>query len=218
MPVVVAALEAMSDPPLPCMAPSRAGRLGTSWSSTAPQAAPRLQAARTSSPRWRANATVGRAIRSSFSIAWALSPGSRQVDAGPSRQVQLLHRGERGRESLGAASRGAWVRAGASTVTVFAPRGRTTSSATTARRRRRSLVTLGDTMASLGSFSPGSPSWSSHRSTCRSRAGRVDQARLKEDLYARARRTRADLKRGASWPAPSSRATRRSGCIGAGAR
>jgi hypothetical protein len=58
-------------------------------------------------------------------------------------------------------------------------------------------VTLGDTMASLGSFSPGQSFvvLAPEHVKILARDGWT-KARIREDLYGRARRTRADLKRG----------------------
>src|SRR5207253_1970351 len=87
---------------------------------------------------------------------------------------------------------------GASTVTVFAAEGPHNVLSHYGETAEAILVTLGDTMASLGSFSPGQSFvvLAPEHVQILARDGWSSKRRLKEDLYARARRTRADLKRG----------------------
>ena len=148
-------------------------------------------------PGWRANATVGRAIRLIILNCLGAQPGvldkSTQGHPGKFTYCIAEHEEENPWSPLHV-ERG-FARE-TSTVTVFAaeaPHNVLTHYGETA---DAILVTLGDTMASLGSFSGGQSFvvLAPEHVRILARDGWT-KPRIKADLYARARRTRAELKR-----------------------
>ena len=207
LPVVLAALEAMADP-----AYNLHGAI-TSTGGSAPLVVvngPVRHALGINAgvnlfgPGWRANATIGRALRLVILNCLGAQPGvlDRSTQGHPGKYTFCI--GELEEESP-------WepfhVERGfardASTVTVFAAEGPHNVLTHYGHDAEAILVTLGDAMAGLGSFSPGQSFLVLAPEHVRilARDGWT-KARLREALYARARRTLADLKRAGKVPGP----------------
>ncbi len=207
MPVVLAALEAMGDP-----AYNLHGAI-TSTGGSAPLVVVNGPVRRALGinggvnlfgPGWRANATIGRALRLVILNCLGAQPGvlDRSTQGHPGKYSFCI--GELEEESP-------WdpfhVEHGfapdASTVTVFAAEGPHNVLTHYGHDAEAILVTLADTMAGLGSFSPGQSFLVLAPEHVRilARDGWT-KPRLRDTLYARARRSVADLKRAGKVPGP----------------
>jgi len=202
MPVLVAALEAMGDPAFTLHgAITSTGGSATLVVVNGPIRR-RLDfnsGANVFGPGWRANATVGRAIRLITLNCLGAQPGvlDKSTQGHPGKYSYCIAEGEEENPWEPLHVERGFAR-GASTVTVFAAEGPHNVLSHYGETAEAILVTLGDTMASLGSFSPGQSFvvLAPEHVQILARDGWSSKRRLKEDLYARARRTRADLKRG----------------------
>jgi hypothetical protein len=153
-------------------------------------------------PGWRANATIGRTIRLVTLNCLGALPGvlDRSTQGHPGKYTFCIAENE---------EESPWeplhVERGfsrdASTVTVFAAEGPHNALTHYGLTADAILVTLADTMASLGSFSPGQSFvvLAPEHVAILARDGWT-KPRIKEALYGQARRTRADLKRGGKVP------------------
>jgi hypothetical protein len=201
MPVLVAALEAMSDPAFTLHgAITSTGGSATLVVVNGPIRR-RLDfndGANVFGPGWRANATVGRAIRLITLNCLGAQPGvlDKSTQGHPGKYSYCIAENEEENPWEPLHVEHGFARE-ASTVTVFAAEGPHNVLSHYGETAEAILVTLGDTMASLGSFSPGQSFvvLAPEHVQILARDGWT-KPRLKEDLYARARRTRADLKRG----------------------
>src|SRR5262245_11008722 len=148
-------------------------------------------------PGWRANATVGRAIRLVTLNCLGALPGvlDKSTQGHPGKYSYCIAENEEENPWAPLHVERGFARE-ASTVTVFAaeaPHNVLTHYGETA---DAILLTLGDTMASLGSFSGGQSFVVLAPEHVRILArDSWTKPRIKAELYARARRTRADLKR-----------------------
>jgi hypothetical protein len=153
-------------------------------------------------PGWRANATIGRAIRLVTLNCLGALPGvlDRSTQGHPGKYTYCIAEHEEASpwEPLHV-ERG--FAPEASTVTVFAAEGPHNALSHYGLGAEAILVTVGDTMASLGSFSPGQSfvALAPEHVAILARDG-FTKPRIKEALYGYARRTRADLKRGGKLP------------------
>jgi hypothetical protein len=149
-------------------------------------------------PGWRANATVGRAIRLITLNCLGAQPGvlDKSTQGHPGKYSYCIAENEEENPWVPLHVEYGFARE-ASTVTVFAAEAPHNVLSHYGETADAILVSLGDTMASLGSFSPGQSFvvLAPEHVKILARDGWT-KARIKEDLYARARRTRADLKRG----------------------
>jgi hypothetical protein len=205
MPVLIAALEAMADD---------AFTLHGSITSTGGSATllvvngPIRQTlsinggANVFGPGWRANATIGRAIRLITLNCLGALPGvlDRSTQGHPGKYTYCIAENEEESPWEPLHVERGFARE-ASTVTVFAaesPHNVLTHYGQTA---EAIIVALADTMAALGSFSPGQSFVvvAPEHVAMLARDG-WDKPRIKAALHARARRTRADLKRGGKLP------------------
>ena len=149
-------------------------------------------------PGWRANATVGRAIRLITLNALGAQPGvlDRSTQGHPGKYAYCIAENEEESpwEPLHV-TRG--FARGASTVTVFAAEGPHNVLSHYGATADAIIVAIADSMAGLGSFSRGESVvvLAPEHVAMLARDGWT-KPRLREALYARARRTRADLKRG----------------------
>jgi hypothetical protein len=207
MPVVLAALEAMADP-----AYNLHGAI-TSTGGSAPLVVVNGPVARALGinagvnlfgPGWRANATIGRALRLVILNCLGAQPGvlDRSTQGHPGKYTFCV--AELEEESP-------WeplhVERGfprdASAVTVFAAEGPHNALTHYGHDAEAILVTLADAMAGLGSFSPGQSFLVLAPEHVRilARDGWT-KPKLREALYTRARRTLAELKRAGKVPGP----------------
>ncbi len=149
-------------------------------------------------PGWRANATIGRAIRLITLNCLGALPGllDRSTQGHPGKYSYCIAELEEENpwEPLHVA-RG--LTPGTSAVTVFAAEGPHNVLSHYGETAEAVIVALADTMASLGSFSPGESFvvLAPEHVQILARDGWT-KPRIREALYARARRTVADLKRG----------------------
>jgi hypothetical protein len=153
-------------------------------------------------PGWRANATIGRAIRLVTLNCLGALPGvlDRSTQGHPGKYTFCIAENE---------EESPWeplhVERGfpreASTVTVFAAEGPHNALSHYGLTADAILVTIADTMACLGSFSAGQSFvvLAPEHVAILARDGWT-KPRIREALYAQARRTRADLKRGGKIP------------------
>jgi hypothetical protein len=207
MPVILAALEAMADP-----AYNLHGAI-TSTGGSAPLVVVNGPVARALGinagvnlfgPGWRPNATIGRALRLVILNCLGAQPGvlDRSTQGHPGKYTFCV--AELEEESP-------WeplhVERGfppdASAVTVFAAEGPHNVLTHYGHDAEAILVTLADAMAGLGSFSPGQSFLVLAPEHVRilARDGWT-KPKLREALYARARRTLAELKRAGKVPGP----------------
>ncbi len=153
-------------------------------------------------PGWRANATLGRAIRLITLNCLGAEPGvlDRSTQGHPGKYSFCIAENEEENpwQPLHV-DRG--LPRDTSAVTVFAAEGPHNALSHYGPTASAVLVTLADTMACLGSFSPGESFvvLAPEHVTILARDGWT-KARIKDTLYAGARRTRADLKRGGKLP------------------
>jgi hypothetical protein len=149
-------------------------------------------------PGWRANATIGRAIRLITLNCLGAQPGllDRSTQGHPGKYSYCIAELEEENpwEPLHV-TRG--LARGTSAVTVFAAEGPHNVLSHYGERAEAVIVALADTMASLGSFSPGESFvvLAPEHVAILARDGWTKPC-IREALYARARRTVADLKRG----------------------
>jgi len=201
MPVLVAALEAMGDPAFTLHgAITSTGGSATLLVVNGPirRRLDLNSGANVFGPGRRANATIGRAIRLITLNCLGAQPGvlDKSTQGHPGKYSYCIAENEEESpwEPLHV-ERG--FAADTSTVTAFAAEGPHNVLSHYGETAEAILVTLGDTMAALGSFSPGQSFvvLAPEHVQILARDGWT-KARLEEDLYRRARRTRADLKRG----------------------
>ncbi len=200
MPVLVAALRAMGDPAFTLHgAITSTGGSATLLVVNGPirQRLGFNSGTNVFGPGWRANATVGRAIRLITLNCLGAQPGvlDKSTQGHPGKYTYCIAENEEENPWPPLHVERGFAR-DTSTVTVFAaeaPHNGLTHYGETA---DAILVTLGDTMASLGSFSGGQSFvvFAPEHVKILARDGWT-KPRIKADLYARARRTRADLKR-----------------------
>jgi hypothetical protein len=201
MPVLVAALQAMADPAFTLHgAITSTGGSATLVVVNGPVRA-RLgfnSGTNVFGPGWRANATVGRAIRLITLNCLGALPGvlDKSTQGHPGKYSYCIAENEEENPWVPLHVEYGFARE-ASTVTVFAAEAPHNVLSHYGETAEAILITLADTMASLGSFSPGQSFvvLAPEHVKILARDGWT-KARIKEDLYARARRTRADLKRG----------------------
>jgi hypothetical protein len=149
-------------------------------------------------PGWRANATIGRAIRLVTLNCLGAQPGllDRSTQGHPGKYSYCIAELEEENpwEPLHV-TRG--LAPGTSAVTVFAAEGPHNVLSHYGETAEAVIVALADTMAGLGSFSPGESFvvLAPEHVAILARDGWT-KPRIREALYARARRTVADLKRG----------------------
>jgi len=201
MPVIVAALEAMADPAFTLHgAITSTGGSATLVVVNGPiRGALGLNAAgNVFGPGWRANATIGRAIRLITLNCLGASPGvlDRSTQGHPGKYSYCIAELEEENpwEPLHV-TRG--LPRETSAVTVFAAEGPHNVLSHYGERAESVVMALADTMAALGSFSPGESFvvLAPEHVQILARDGWT-KATIREALYARARRTVADLKRG----------------------
>jgi hypothetical protein len=153
-------------------------------------------------PGWRANGTIGRAIRLVTLNCLGALPGvlDRCTQGHPGKYTYCIAENEEESPWEPLHVERGYPRE-ASTVTVFAAEGPHNALTHYGLTADAIIVTLADTMASLGSFSPGQSFvvLAPEHVAILARDGWT-KGRIKEALYARARRTRADLKRGGKVP------------------
>jgi hypothetical protein len=153
-------------------------------------------------PGWRANATIGRAIRLVTLNCLGALPGvlDRSTQGHPGKYTYCIAENEDDSPWEPLHVERGFAR-DASTVTVFAAEGPHNALTHYGLTADAIIVTLADTMACLGSFSPGQSFvvLAPEHVAILARDGWT-KPRIKDALYARARRTRADLKRGGKIP------------------
>jgi hypothetical protein len=207
MPVILAALEAMADP-----AYNLHGAI-TSTGGSAPLVVVNGPVARALGinagvnlfgPGWRPNATIGRALRLVILNCLGAQPGvlDRSTQGHPGKYTFCV--AEQEEESPWEplhVERG--LPRDASAVTVFAAEGPHNVLTHYGLDAEAILVTVADAMAGLGSFSPGQSFLVLAPEHVRilARDGWT-KPKLREALYARARRTLAELKRAGKMPGP----------------
>jgi hypothetical protein len=207
MPVVLAALQAMADP-----AYNLHGAI-TSTGGSAPLVVVNGPVARALGinagvnlfgPGWRANATIGRALRLVILNCLGAQPGTldRSTQGHPGKYSYCIAELEEDSPWDPLHVERGFPR-DASAVTVFAAEGPHNVLTHYGHDAEAILVTLADTMAGLGSFSPGQSFLVLAPEHVRilARDGWTKPA-LREALYARARRTLAELKRAGKTPGP----------------
>jgi hypothetical protein len=207
MPVVLAALEAMADP-----AYNLHGAI-TSTGGSAPFVVVNGPVARALGinagvnlfgPGWRANATIGRALRLVVLNCLGAQPGvlDRSTQGHPGKYTFCVAELEDGSPWEPFHVERGFPRE-ASTVTVFAAEGPHNVLTHYGHDADAIVLTLADAMAGLGSFSPGQSFLVLAPEHVRilARDGWT-KPRLREALYARARRTAAELKRAGKVPGP----------------
>jgi hypothetical protein len=205
MPVLLAALEAMADPAFTLHgAITSTGGSATLVVVNGP-IRKRLgfnAGGNVFGPGWRANATLGRAIRLITLNCLGAQPGllDRSTQGHPGKYTYCIAELEEESpwEPLHVA-RG--VPRDSSAVTVFAAEGPHNVLSHYGETAEAIVVAIADTMACLGSFSPGESFvvLAPEHVQILARDGWT-RARLREALYAGARRTVADLKRGGKLP------------------
>src|SRR5439155_7055934 len=149
-------------------------------------------------PGWRANATIGRAIRLVTLNCLGAQPGllDRSTQGHPGKYTYCIAELEEENPWTPLhVDRG--LRREASAVTVYAAEAPHNVLSHYGESAEAVIVAIADTMASLGSFSPGESFvvLAPEHVQIPARDGWT-KPRIREGLYARARRTRADLKRG----------------------
>jgi hypothetical protein len=201
MPVLLAALEAMADPAFTLHgAITSTGGSATLVVVNGPirQRLGFNAAGNVFGPGWRANATIGRAIRLITLNCLGALPGllDRSTQGHPGKYSYCIAELEEANpwEPLHV-TRG--LPRESSAVTVFAAEGPHNVLSHYGETAEAVVVALADAMAGLGSFSPGESFivLAPEHVQILARDGWT-KPRLREALYARARRTRADLKRG----------------------
>jgi hypothetical protein len=201
MPVILAALEAMADPAFTLHgAITSTGGSATLVVVNGPirQRLGLNAGGNVFGPGWRANATIGRAIRLITLNCLGALPGllDRSTQGHPGKYSYCIAELEEANpwEPLHV-TRG--LPAGSSAVTVFAAEGPHNVLSHYGETAESVVVALADTMASLGSFSPGESFvvLAPEHVQILTRDGWTKTS-LREALYKRARRTVADLKRG----------------------
>ena len=153
-------------------------------------------------PGWRANATIGRAIRLVTLNCLGASPGvlDKSTQGHPGKYTFCIAENEEENPWEPYHVERGFTRE-TSTVTVYAAEGPHNALSHYGLTADAIIVTVADTMASLGSFSPGESFvvLAPEHVAILARDGWT-KPRIKEALYAGARRTRADLKRGGKIP------------------
>ena len=153
-------------------------------------------------PGWRANATVGRAIRLITLNCLGAQPGvlDRSTQGHPGKYTYCIAEHEEENPWTPLHVDRGFAR-DTSTVTVFAAEGPHNVLSHYGPTADAIVFALADTMASLGSFSPGESFvvLAPEHVKILARDGWT-KPRIREAVYARARRTRADLKRGGKLP------------------
>ena len=149
-------------------------------------------------PGWRANATIGRAVRLITLNCLGALPGllDRSTQGHPGKYTYCIAELEEENPWTPLhVDRG--LPRGASAVTVYAAESPHNVLSHYGESAEAVLVAMADTMASLGSFSPGESFivLAPEHVQILARDGWTKPS-IREALYARARRTRADLKRG----------------------
>jgi hypothetical protein len=201
MPVLLAALEAMADPAFTLHgAITSTGGSATLVVVNGPirQRLGLNAGGNVFGPGWRANATIGRAIRLVTLNCLGAQPGllDRSTQGHPGKYSYCIAELEEENpwEPLHV-TRG--LAPGTSAVTVFAAEGPHNVLSHYGEMAESVIVALADTMASLGSFSPGESFvvLAPEHVAILARDGWT-KPRIREALYTRARRTVADLKRG----------------------
>jgi hypothetical protein len=207
MPVLLAALQAMADPAFTLHgAITSTGGSATLLVINGPiRHQLGLNAAgNVFGPGWRANATIGRAIRLITLNCLGASPGllDRSTQGHPGKYSYCIAELEEENpwEPLHV-TRG--LPPGTSAVTVFAAEGPHNVLSHYGETAESVVVAIADTMAALGSFSPGESFvvLAPEHVQILARDGWT-KASIREALYARARRTVADLKRGGKTAGP----------------
>jgi hypothetical protein len=207
MPVLLAALEAMADP-----AYNLHGAI-TSTGGSAPLVVVNGPVARALGinagvnlfgPGWRANATIGRALRLVILNCLGAQPGTldRSTQGHPGKYSYCIAELEEDSPWEPLHVERCFPR-NASAVTVFAAEGPHNVLTHYGHDAEAILVTLADAMAGLGSFSPGQSFLVLAPEHVRilARDGWTKPA-LREALHARTRRTLAELKRAGKTPGP----------------
>jgi len=201
MPVILAALDAMGDPAFTIHgAITSTGGSATLVVVNGPirQRLGFNSSTNVFGPGWRANATVGRAIRLITLNCLGAQPGvlDKSTQGHPGKYSYCIAESEEENPWEPLHVERGFART-ASTVTVFAAEAPHNVLSHYGETADAILVALGDTMASLGSFSPGQSFvvLAPEHVKILARDGWT-KSRIKAELYARARRTRADLKRG----------------------
>jgi hypothetical protein len=201
LPVLLAALDAMADPAFTLHgAITSTGGSATLLVVNGPirHALNLNSGANVFGPGWRANATIGRAIRLVTLNCLGALPGvlDKSTQGHPGKYTFCIAENEEASpwEPLHV-DRG--FTRDTSTVTVYAAEGPHNTQSHYGLTADAILVTIADTMAALGSFSPGESFvvLAPEHVAILARDGWT-KPRIREALYAGARRTRADLKRG----------------------
>jgi hypothetical protein len=207
MPVLVAALDAMADPAFSLHgAITSTGGSATLLVINGPvRHAVALNAgANVFGPGWRANATIGRAIRLVTLNCLGALPGvlDKSTQGHPGKYTFCIAENEEASPWEPFHVDRGFAR-DTSAVTVYAAEGPHNALSHYGLTADAILVTLADTMASLGSFSPGESFvvLAPEHVAILARDG-FTKPKIKETLYAAAKRTRADLKRGGKVPGP----------------
>jgi hypothetical protein len=153
-------------------------------------------------PGWRANATIGRAIRLITLNCLGASPGvlDKSTQGHPGKYTFCIAENEEANPWEPLHVERGFARE-VSAVTVYAAEAPHNVLSHYGLTADAIIVTLADTMAALGSFSPGESFvvLAPEHVAILARDG-WRKPRIKDALYARARRTRADLKRGGKLP------------------
>ncbi len=158
-------------------------------------------------PGWRANATIGRALRLVILNCLGAQPGilDRSTQGHPGKYTYCIAELEEESPWTPFHVERGFARE-TSAVTVFAAEGPHNVLTHYGHDAEAIVVTLADVMAGLGSFSPGQSFvvLAPEHVQILARDGWT-KARLRERLYATARRTMADLKRAGKVPGPVER-------------
>src|SRR5438552_11474063 len=153
-------------------------------------------------PGWRANATIGRAIRLVTLNCLGASPGvlDKSTQGHPGKYTFCIAENEEENPWEPYHVEHGFTR-GTSTVTVYAAEGPHNALSHYGLTADAIIVNVADTIAALGSFSPGESFvvLAPEHVAILARHGWT-QPRIKQALYAGARSTRADLKRGGKVP------------------
>jgi len=218
MPVLTAALEAMADPAFTLHgAITSTGGSATLVVVNGPirQRLGFNAGGNVFGPGWRANATIGRAIRLITLNCLGATPGllDRSTQGHPGKYAYCIAELEEANpwEPLHV-TRG--CRPGSSAVTVFAAEGPHNVLSHYGETAEEIVVALADTMACLGASARASRSWSWRPSTWRSWRGTAGRSHNCGSRSTRAPGGRAPTSNAAaSWPELSSPPTNRRGCI-----
>ena len=207
MPVLVAALDAMADPAFSLHgAITSTGGSATLVVVNGPvrHALDLNSGANVFGPGWRANATIGRAIRLVTLNCLGASPGvlDKSTQGHPGKYTFCIAENEEANPWQPLHVDRGFPRE-TSTVTVYAAEGPHNALSHYGLTADAILVTIADTMAALGSFSPGESFvvLAPEHVAILARDGWT-KPRIRAALYAGARRTQADLKRGGKVPGP----------------